>query len=71
MAKQFDVMAPVNEGSNPIGSSDTIKVMQTVIMFITYGFAALWFLTKLVAYIVGRRNLDGDTAKAYIRDASA
>jgi hypothetical protein len=35
MARQFDVMAQGNQGANPVGTSDTFKTMQTVIMFAT------------------------------------
>jgi len=63
MQKQFDVMVIPNGDS--IESREMLKTMQTAAMFMMYGFGAIWFLTKLVAYAWGRRYLNGAIAKAY------
>jgi len=68
MQRQFEVMVAPNGDST--GSPAMLKTMQTAIMLLSYGFGAIWFLTKLVAYIWGRRYLNGKIAKAYCVETS-
>jgi len=63
MQRQMEVMTTPN--GNTMESPAIMKTMQAAMMFLMYGFGAIWFLTKLVDYIWGRRYLRGEVAKAY------
>jgi hypothetical protein len=69
MQRQFDAMVPAGGGGNPAMDPEVFQSMQIVIMVLSYGFGVLWFLTKLVAYIWGRRYLNRDIVKAYCGEA--
>ena len=65
MQRQFDAMAPAGGGGNAPMDPEIFRSMQLVIMVLSYGFGVVWVLTKLIAYIWGRRYLNRDNVKAY------
>ena len=69
MQRQFEAMAPAG-GGNPAMDPEIFQSMQTVFMIVGYAFWLLWFLTKLVAYIWGRRYLNRDNVKAWCGEAT-
>ena len=69
MQRQFDAMAPAGGGNAPM-DPEIFRSMQLVIMVLSYGFGVVWFLTKLVAYVWGRRYLNRDNVKADCGEAT-